>query len=98
MYLDFRKAFDSVPHDELLFKMWRFRIAGPLWYWFQTYLTNRYHYVSVDSISSNLLPVLSRVPQGRILGPLPFLVYINDLPEQIDYMPLAISLQMTTNS
>ena len=83
--MDFKKAFDSVLHAELLLKLWRLGVTGPLWYWFQAYLTNRQHYVSINGASSTLLPVLSDVPQGSILGLLLFFLYINDLPEQINY-------------
>ena len=62
IYFDFKKAFDSVPHNELLCKLWKIGITGPLWHWFKFYLTNRLHYVIYDGAKSACLPVISGVP------------------------------------
>ncbi|CAB4031739.1 Hypothetical predicted protein, partial [Paramuricea clavata] len=83
VYLDFAKAFDKVSHKLLLIKLHKFGIRGDLLSWFENYLSGRYQRVTVLGETSGTLPVLSGVPQGSILGPLLFLVYVNDLPHSI---------------
>ena len=96
VFFDFRKAFDSVSHSILLFKLWHIGITGPLWCWLRNYLSNRQHFVQLDGFSSSLLPVRSGVPQGSVLGPLLFLVFVNDIPMHIRSL-IYFSLPMTPN-
>ena len=83
LYLDFSKAFDKVNHKLLLTKLQRFDITGNLLRWLNDYLTDRKQRVTVLGETSQALPVLSGVPQGSILGPLLFLIYVNDLPASV---------------
>ena len=76
IYLDFRKALDSVPHNELLYKLWKYGITGNLWLWFRAYLSSRTQCVKINGCLSGLLPVVSGVPQGSILGPFLFVLYV----------------------
>ena len=78
--LHFSKAFDKVPYAHLYHKLSHYGIRGPILSWLQAFLGNRSQYAIVDNMKSHATPVLSGVPQGTILAPLLFLMYINDLP------------------
>ena len=83
IYLDFAKAFDTVPHQRLILKLRRAGIRGKVVSWVESFLRNRRQRVVLRNGHSNWREVISGVPQESILGPILFLIYVNDIPDSL---------------
>ena len=82
--IDLQKAFDTIDHEILFSKMPLLGFSNNTIEWFRSYLSNRTFHVSLNSYMSSAWKTICGVPQGSILGPLFFLLYINDMPQAIE--------------
>ena len=85
MYLDFAKAFDKVDFNIVLEKIRKLGINGELLKWIKSFLTDRTQNVVVNGKTSHTMEVISVVPQGSVLGPLIFLILLEDIDSNVDY-------------
>jgi len=96
VFIDLSKAFDTLDHKILLHKLQFYGFDNISLLWFQNYLTNRQQYVQVEDFTSHLQPICTGVPQGSILGPLLFIIYVNDIHYASNIFKLTMYADDTT--
>ena len=96
VFLDLSKAFDTIDHNILLHKLEFYGVRGLALNWFQSYLTDRKQYVLYNNVQSHTLDITCGVPQGSVLGPLLFLIYVNDIANCLTHSKLISFADDTT--
>ena len=96
LFTDLSKAFDTVSHEVLLHKLFSFGVCSNTYCLFKSYLENRLHCVRWKGFQSYKKPINIGVPQGSVLGPLFFILFINDYPECLEYSEAHMYADYTT--